>query len=71
MTTQKVSQRMRVEQVLMLGALLFGVAAWWMAYVIPHDNARRQIMTCMGHDMSRGAYLRCAEKLKEGSTQPR
>jgi len=71
MTTQKVSQGLRVEQVIVIGALLFGLVAWWFAYVIPHDNTRSQIMACMGHDPTRAAYLRCAEKLKEGSTQSR
>ena len=37
---------------------------WHQLYVAPHDEARYQIMECMGDDHSEAAYQSCVKKLR-------
>lgn len=45
-------------------AVLFG-AAWWMFYVSPADEAKYEILECMGNDRARASYDACVEKLRD------
>tara|TARA_B100000287_G_scaffold419918_1_gene458699 strand:- start:398 stop:625 length:228 start_codon:yes stop_codon:yes gene_type:complete len=50
---------------LLLIFLGLGLAATWhYIYVAPHDEARLQIIECMGEDMSKESYEACFESLR-------
>jgi len=54
----------QIEAVVLIVLGLATGWAWHQWYVKPHDEARYQIMECMGDDHSEAAYQSCVEKLR-------
>lgn len=54
----------QIEAVVLITLGLATGWAWHQWYVKPHDEARYQIMDCMGSDHSRGAYDACVAELR-------
>ena len=49
------------------GSIIIGAIFWCAYYVIPHDEARYEILDCMNakNDRSIESYERCFEKLRD------
>lgn len=54
----------QIEAVILITLGLASGWAWHQWYVKPHDEARYQIIDCMGNDRSSEAYDACVAELR-------
>ena len=54
----------QIEAVILITLGLASGWAWHQWYVKPHDEARYQIIDCMGNDRSNEAYDACVAELR-------
>lgn len=54
----------QIEALIFIGLGLAVGVGWYHFYVKPHDEARYQILDCMGSDNSRAAYDACVAELR-------
>ena len=54
----------RIEAAVLITLGMVTGWAWHQLYVVPHDEARHQIIECMGSDNSQEAYTACVKELR-------